>query len=200
VLKWLEDPQELASWRALARVMVRLIDPKRTEADPVNDLTGFLKQDAFDLDLRRLTLEIPDRLDKRPSDDLTVYLEIPGEDQAKKLRFEITDKQRDAQRGVTQYLLRASKQQTIAYHPGDVLWAALPLRDVDQRDQEWSLTWARGHSELYQFERLIRPPRLRPKDQPAAEGTIVEDVRISVTQGSLPPVPDLLPVVKLDRR
>jgi hypothetical protein len=201
VLKWLEDPKELASWRELARVMVRLIDPKRTEADPVKDLAAFLKRDAFDLDLRQLTLEIPDRLDMLPTDDLTLYLEVPGDDKAKKYRFEIKkNKERDAQRGVTQYLLEAANQQVIVYHVGDTFWAALPLREVDKRDQEWSLTWARGHSELYQFERLIRPPRLRPKDQPANEGKIVEDVRIIVTEGSLPPIPDLMPVVKLDRR
>jgi hypothetical protein len=198
VLKWLEDPRELASWRVLARVLVRLSEPKRNEADPVKDLAAFLKRDEFELDLRRLTLEIPDRLNKHSTDDLVVYLQRAGETIS--YRFEIIGNPRDARRGVTQYLLQATKQAPIVYHPGDLLWAEMRLRDVDKRDEEWTLTWARCRSELYQFERLTRPPRLRPKDQPTSEGKIVEDVSVTVTQGTLPLVPDLVPVVKLDRR
>jgi hypothetical protein len=197
VVKWLEDPRELASWRVLARVLVHLSDSKRSEADPVKDLAAFLKRDVFDLDLRRLTIEIPDRLDKQPTDELAVYLQPAGD---KHLFVKTDNKQRDAQRGVTRYLYRAVKQASIVYHPGDVLWAELPLRDVDKRDQDWRFTWVRGRSELYQFERLARPPRLHLKDKPATEGKIVEDVTVTITQGSLPLVPDLMPVVKLDRR
>jgi hypothetical protein len=198
VFKWLEDPRELASWRVLARTLVHLSDPKRAEADPVKELAAFLKRDEFELDLRRLVLEIPDRLNKHSTDDLVVYLQRAGETTS--FRFEIIGNPRDAKRGVTQYVLQAAKQAPIVYQPGDVLWAELRLRDVDKRDEEWTLTWARCRSELYQFERLTRPPRLRPKDQPTAEGKIVEDVTVTITQGTLPLVPDLVPVVKLDRR
>jgi hypothetical protein len=198
VLKWLEGPRELASWRVLALTLIRLIEPKRNEADPVKDLAAFLKRDEFDLDLRRLTLEIPDRLNKHSTDDLVVYVQRAGETTG--YRFEIIGNPRDAKRGVTQYQLQAAKQAAIVYQPGDLLWAEMRLRDVDKRDEEWTLTWARCRSELYQFERLTRPPRLRPKDQPTSEGKIAEDVTVTVTQGSLPLVPDLVPVVKLDRR
>jgi hypothetical protein len=197
VLKWLEDPRELASWSVLARVLVHLSDSKRFEADPVTDLAAFLKRDVFEIDMRRLTIEIPDRLDKQPTDELAVYLQPAGD---KHLFVKTDNKQRDAKRGVTRYLYRALKQATIVYHPSDVLWAELPLRDVDKSDQDWRFTWVRGRSELYQFERLSRPPRLHLKDQPATEGKIVEDVTVTITQGSLPLVPDLMPVVKLDRR
>jgi hypothetical protein len=201
VLKWLQNPPELASWRVLARVLARLSDPARAEPDPVNDLSDFLKRDAFEIDLRRLTIEIPDRLDKRPTDDLAVYLQPAGQDKPVGYLFKPVGKQHDAQRGVKLYVYEAEKQQTMLYRPGDVFWAVLPLRgDEEKRDQEWSLTWARGRSELYQFERLSRPPRLHLKGQPNTEGEIVEDVTVTINQGSLPSVPDLMPVVKLTGR
>jgi hypothetical protein len=111
------------------------------------------------------------------------------------LAFKETDRQHDAQRGVTKYQFRPVKQQLLAYKPGDVLWASIALRESDE---EWLLTWARSRSAVYQFERLTRPPRLHRKNQENTEGDITEDVTLTITEGNLPAVPDLMPVVKLE--
>jgi GTPase SAR1 family protein len=197
IAKWLDDPTELASWRVLARVLVRLHEPKRAEPDPVKDLAGFLKQESFEIDLRRLMLEIPDQLGKRPTDDYVIYLRPAGSD-GKSVAFEISERQHDAQRGVTRYQLRPVKSQSLTYHPGDALWATLALRDTENSDQEWALTWTRGRSLVYQFERLIRSPRLHRKGQDSLEGKLVEDVLLTVMDVPLPTVPDLVPVVRFD--
>jgi hypothetical protein len=198
LLKWLNDPTELIAWRELAHVLVRLHDPKRVEPDPVKELETFLKRESFEIDLRRLSVEIPDRLNKRPTGDLTIYI-TSGDKPSATQAFEIADSRRDAQRGVTQYQLRPVKQQALVYKPGDVLWASIPLRDTEKRDEEWLLTWARGRSAVYEFERLARPPRLHRKDQDNTEGKIVEEAKLTISEGSLPTVPDLMPVVKLER-
>jgi hypothetical protein len=76
----------------------------------------------------------------------------------------------------------------------------LPLRDTAKRDEEWVFTWSRCRSEVYQFERLSREPRLHRKDQKTTEGKLAEGVTLTVTQGSgIPSMPDLVPVVLLDQ-
>jgi GTPase SAR1 family protein len=198
LLKWLSDPKELAAWRELARVLVLLFDPKRAEPDPVKELEAFLKRESFEIDLRRLSFELPDRLNKRPTGDLTIHI-TSGEMQIAAQPFEIVDRKREAQRGVTQYQFRAVKPQVLVYKPGDVLWASIPLRDTEKSDEDWTLTWARGRSAVFEFERLARPPRLHRKDQDNTEGKIIDEATLTIIEGSLPAVPDLMPVVKLER-
>jgi hypothetical protein len=198
LLQWLNDPKELAAWRELARVLVLLFDPKRAEPDPVKELESFLKRESFEIDLRRLSFELPDRLNKRPTGDLTIHI-TSGDKQLAAQAFEIIDRKREPQRGVTQFQLQAAKPQALIYRPGDVLWASIPLRDTEKRDEEWMLTWARGRSAVYEFERLARPPRLHRADQENTEGKIVDEATLTIAEGNLPAVPDLMPVVKLDR-
>jgi hypothetical protein len=200
VLDWLADPVELRPWRRLARVLVRLADPDRSELDPVTDLAAFLKQDKFSLDPRRLSLEIPDILGKKPAGALTIYLRAG--DNVSSLVFEILpSKQRDAQRQVTTYNLHLKDKETLIYRPGDSLWAELPVRDSSKPEEEWQFLWATSRSLVYQFERLRRSPRLLRKGQETSEGKIEDGVVLTVTQGSLgPAVPDLVPVVHLGSR
>ena len=62
------------------------------------------------------------------------------------------------------------------------------------------LTWARDRSSVYQFERLRRPPRLHKANEPNTEGTLEEGVRLLIDPpDGVPRVPDLLPVVRLER-
>jgi hypothetical protein len=62
-------------------------------------------------------------------------------------------------------------------------------------------TWARSRSEVYQHERLARPPRLHRRDQGNTTGELAAGVVLRATEGTgIPPAPDLLPVVRLDKR
>ena len=109
--------------------------------------------------------------------------------------FEQTgEAKRDPDRRITVYQLDLKKGKRIVYLPGDDHWATLPLRDNMQ------LTWALNRSTRYQFERLLRPPRLHKADEPNAKGERMEGVRVLVSPAEgWPRVPDLLPVVRLSR-
>jgi hypothetical protein len=190
VRNWLTNPQELVSWRVLALVLARLHEPD--PVDPVSDLASFLQKTSFALDLERLTLEIPDSLKVRPAPGamLSVYLK---DEEKPALRFESSgDGRHDAQRRVTTYVYRPVEGQRLTYRPGDRFLAVLPLRD------HFTLTWLRDRSAFYQFERLVRPPRLHKEDQPPTQGDLAEAVRVTVAPPEgLPRVPDLVPVVPL---
>ena len=65
----------------------------------------------------------------------------------------------------------------------------------------WVFDWVRGRSEVYQFDHLRRAPQLHQKDQGAAKGEPAQGVALNPAAGStLPAVPDLMPVVKLDKQ
>jgi hypothetical protein len=192
---WLASPEELQGWRVLANVLLRLHTPEAE--DPIAALDAFLRQDRFDLEMRRLLLEIPNDLDVRPAGKLTVHHYV-GQEQRPALVYELSgDPQRDPRRQVTIYTFRPDSAATLTYRPGDTIWTELPFKDAQNR--EWKLTWARSRSpHVYQFERLVRPPRLHRKDQANTEGKVIEGAGLSVSpERGIPPVPDLLPVVKL---
>jgi hypothetical protein len=98
--------------------------------------------------------------------------------------------ERDDSRRVTTHTFRARDRQRLAYHPGEAFWATLPLRDGQ------SLTWTQAHSGAYQFERLLRPPRLHRSAEPSAEGTLLEGIQLTITPADgVPRVPDLMPII-----
>ncbi len=194
VRSWLRAPEELESWRVLASVLVRLDDPEAS--DPVTALAEFLAKTSFTLDVRRLTLEIPESLGVKPAADgrFLIYHPASSGDKPALVFEQSSDGERDAERRVWTYRFRNSEGQRLTYRPGDSLWGTLSLRD----DQ--SFTWVRGRSLMYQFERLAQPPRLHPTKEAATAGTLEEKVRLTITPSDgLPRLPDLLPVVRLER-
>jgi hypothetical protein len=196
---WSAMPVELTDWRILARVLLRLADPERADSDPIDDLNAFLGRESFDLALKTLTLEIPDSLKLRPDGDLTIDQTMMATKKDVSLAFTVSDKKRDAQRGVTTYTLRPKDAATLTYHPGDDLNAALPVQDGNER--ALTLTWGRGRSQVYQFEHLTREPRLHARGAAPTTGTMEPKIRLEVPpgQGMIPRVPDLIPVVKFDK-
>ncbi|MGH7171618.1 MAG: hypothetical protein ACRELG_15185 [Gemmataceae bacterium] len=198
VRDWLRDPKDLQDWRTLAQVLIRLQDPARPHApassDPVSGLAEFLDRGSFTLTIRRLTLEIPESLERKPAADanLSIYhLASAGEKPA--LLFEQSGEgERDPRRRTWRYSFRVREPQTLTYRPGDALWARLPLRD------DWMLTWVRCHSLMYQFERLTRQPRLHKKNEMTTSGTLEEEVRLTILPADgVPRMPDLMPVARL---
>jgi GTPase SAR1 family protein len=196
---WLARPADLGAWDVLARVLLRLGDPDRADPDPVADLVAFVDRNSFELALAGLTLDVPDAVKIRPDGDLTVTQVELGSKKEVTLRFGVTDKKRDLQRGVTTYTLRPQSGSTLTYRPGDDLNAQLPVRDAEDRPAK--LTWARGRSRVYQFEHLNREPRVHARDAEPQTGRLEAGIRLSVGPGlgSIPRVPDLVPVVKLDK-
>jgi hypothetical protein len=194
VRAWLVTTTQLTEWDRLAVLLARLADP-RAES-PVAALAAFLAQDRIDLDLQSFTLQVPDELRVRPAGRLTIYYRT-GSDVLTFRRF--GDDQRDPRRRVTMYTFIPDAGKAIVYQPGDKLWAELPLKDSADRDLLF--TWARSRSLTYQFERLLRPPRLHRKDQDNTAGDLKEDVVLTVVpERGAPRLPDLLPVVELQKR
>lgn len=196
---WLADPADLAAWRVLARLLLHLADSEHGDFDPVTDLAAFRARDSFELTLKGLTLEVPDAVKLRPDGDLVIYQVESTPKKDVSLHFTVTDKKRDAQRGVTVYALRPKDGSSLTYRPGDDLNAELPVRDADDRTAK--LTWGRGRSQVYQFEHLTREPRLHARNAEPTAGQIEPAIRLQVAagQGTIPRLPDLVPVVKLDK-
>jgi hypothetical protein len=195
VSDWLlGNPEELSAWRELALVLLRLRE--RVAQDPVTALATFLQRTTFSLEPKRITLELPDGQRGRvpSSAELSIYHPRTSSKGPALVFEQAGEPKRDADRRVTVYTFQLSKGDRIVYLPGDDLWATLPLRENMQ------LTWQRNRSTTYQFERLLREPRLHKADEDARKGELVEDVRVAFSPAEgWPRVPDLLPVVRLAR-
>jgi hypothetical protein len=192
VRAWLASPEELQAWRVLATVLARLQNVEGT--DPVTALNAFLGKDRFDLVLRRLVLEIPDDKKIRPAGKLLIHHRSSEEDRPN-LVFELLgDERHDARKQVMRYTFQPTAGISLAYRPGDLLWADLPVKSGDETD--WVLTWASSHSPVYQFERLVQPPRLHRMGQSNLEGQLQEGIRLEThPEDGVPKVPDLMPIV-----
>ncbi len=194
VREWLRQPRELAAWRALAVLLTRLHEPDAT--DPVEDLYTFLGRTSFPIALQRVVLEIPDssRVRPAPGASLSVYHPPTAGDRPALVLEASGEGERDSRGRVWHYVYRLVSGQRITFHPGDRFWASLPLRD------DLVLTWARERSALYRFECLRRPPRMHKAGEANTEGSLQEGVRLTIQpEDGVPAVPDLLPVVRLER-
>jgi hypothetical protein len=194
VRAWLKDPEELSAWRVLAVVLTRLHDPDA--GDPVAALQSFLQKTSFSLAFNRISVEIPDSLKVKPGSSAAyvVYHPASSGDKPALVLEQSGEGERRAKDRVSVYTFRLVEGQRITYKPGERMWASLPLRDEDV------LTWARDRSSMYQFESLLRPPRLHKKDEPNTAGSLQEGVKVVVSPPEgIPKVPDLLPVVKLEK-
>ncbi len=195
--QWLAgNPPELNGWRELVRLLARLRNPK--SEDPVAALSEFLRQDRFELELTQITLVIPDDLKARPVGNL-VIVHRPASGETRLSFVQRGAGQHEAEGRQTRYTFVPEGRATLTYHPGDTLWAELPVnRDADNRERQ--LLWSGCRSLVYQFERLQKPPRLRRTEPPEAS-TVADGVQLIVSPASgVPTVPDLLPVVKLTKR
>jgi hypothetical protein len=200
VRNWLRDPKELEDWRVLAGVLIRLHDPGKSGApessDPISGLAEFLDRASFPLTIRRLTLEIPEGLERKPADKahLSIYHPATAGEETPALVLQLSGEgERDPERRVWTYQFRVAEERTLTYRPGDALWATLPLRD------DWMFTWVRSRSLTYRFELLTRPPRLHKRGEEAAtRGTLEEEVRLTIIPADgVPRLPDLIPKVQL---
>jgi hypothetical protein len=189
---WLRQPEELLSWRELARVVSRLIEGGAP--DPVTALQEFLARGQFDLKIQSLTVEIPELRGLRPRAEARLVVQHSGSSRQPALAFEPAGEPTlDSARRVRAYTYRLAEGKGIVYKPGDSLWAELPLAGSKER-----LVWSQSRSALYQFERLRMPPRLQSSAATSLdEGRLLDDVRlVPRPEDGVPAVPDLMPWVK----
>jgi hypothetical protein len=194
VREWLRQPRELASWRVLAVVLARLHDPDAP--DPVDDLAEFLGRTSFPIAIERIVLEVPDSSRARPAPaaPFSVYHQPPAGEAPALVLEPSGEGERDPRGRVWRYVYRLASGQRLTFHPGDRFWASLPQRD------DLVLTWARERSAMYRFECLRRPPRLHKAGEANTEGSLQEGVRLTIhPEDGVPRVPDLLPVVRLEK-
>jgi len=192
---WLELPASTAGWHPLSVRLLRLVD--RQAPAPVQVLSTFLNQPQFDVELQRLVLKLPKRLPIAPAGKLTIYL-AEGDEVKTTLAFKVQGEP-SADDSFTRWTFvpdaGAAVSYRLAYRPGDTLWADLPVQTTDGKDR--MLTWSLCRSQVFQFERLTRPPRLHKPEQLATDGELILDAALQVSEGIVPRLPDLLPVVRL---
>src|SRR5262245_15102888 len=185
----------LTEYRELTAFVAKLADPDAD--DPVHATAFFLRRETFDLDIRRVRLRIPDTLSDaivRPAGNLTiVHRKADGGEPVRITLRPDGEPQRDKQSLVYSFVVAGPS--TLTYRPGDPFLAELPVR---KGDRDLKFTWANSRTTSYQFERLVREPRLHTPEQSHAEGVVAEGVTTEVTDGKFPMVPPLVPVVRLD--
>ncbi len=196
VRRWLQtEPEELARWRMLARVLRRLAEPEET-LDPVEELVQFLERGSFALKVTRLRLELPRDLGVEPAGNLTITHEVDGKETTLTLE-PFGEAQYDPQKRVTTYTFRTFAEGGIVYRPGDELWAKLTVRKSGEAGT-WALSWISGRSRLYEFEHLSRGAWLHRDSEKPTTGRYYEELHLVPPKDApLPKVPDLMPVVKL---
>lgn len=197
---WLDRPDELAGWRGLARPLGRIASANWIE--PINELATFLKQDRFRIEIGRMKLEVPRSLGLQPAGRLEIYHPRTNRN-GPAMVFEPDNIDRpstDNVRGTKVWTLRlVSDEKVLSYVPGDDLWVKLPVTD---EQGEWMLTWARSRSMLWQFERLRNAPQKHRRNEENSDKDERPEVllRQFTPEGGVPTVPELVPVVRLDRR
>jgi hypothetical protein len=193
VRTWLgKNPEELASWRFLAGVLLRL--QKRSPEDPVEALAAFLGKKQFVLEPKTLTLELPDLSGLVPQAEKPLVVLHPASDRQPALAFEPSgEPQHDRARRVRIWTYRLTVGDRVIFRPGDNLWAELRLRGGKER-----LVWSQARSALYLVERLRNPPRQQPVNAKSLDdGRLIERARLLIRpEDSVPRVPDLLPDVR----
>lgn len=186
---------EVQPYREFALFLTRLYDP--VAGDPVNLMVDFLRRTSFNIELRELRLSVPDTVEMMqltPVDPLQVHHLPQGDSKVQTISLQqvgeaIKDK---TGRWVYTYMLKDGEPR-FTFKPGDTTWATLKLRAGTKPMQ---FTWAKGHSLMYQFERLTREPRVHEPDKANTTGPYADGVQLTVAKGTLPQIPALLPVVK----
>jgi hypothetical protein len=186
----------LQDWRELTSYLARLAEP--TAEEPVQATAAFLKRASFELEIKRVRVRIPDTLSDapvRPSGDLLIAHRRPGSEATLLSLRPEGEPQRDKQS--LAYTFAATGNGIITYHPGETFFAELPTR---KGDRDLKLTWASSRTMSYQFERLMREPRLHAPDQSNVEGLLADGVTVNVVDGKLPAVPPMVPIVWLEKK
>lgn len=193
--QWLAQAGELHDLRELLIAFRRFLQP--TYEDPASELSAFLHRDRFESRLNAIRVSVADDVSGRkltPTGNFTIIVSHG----AQTTRHTFTKDAMVATNGQKAkiYSFSAADQGRIILHPGDAIWAELPVRDAQNKD--WLLIWRDNgaRSALYQFEQLLLTPLLKSADsgikpQKADGVSLMFDPK-----DGWPRVPDLLPSLK----
>jgi hypothetical protein len=187
----------LRDWRDLIAFTARLADP--TAANPVEVTAAFLKKTSFDLEPKQLKVRIPDSLSDapvRPAGDLLLVHRKRDGDETTRVTLRLAgEPERDKQSLI--YTFTATGNAAMTYRPGDTFFAELPMR---KGTRDLKLTWASSRTLAFQFERLLREPRLHEPEQSNVDGLLAVGITVTVTDGQFPAVPPMVPIVRLEKK
>lgn len=185
----------LADWRAVVGYVNQLLEP--AAENPVDVTAAFVRRTSFELDPRRVRVRIPDTLSDapvRPAGDLVlVHQKAEGGEPVRVTLRPEGDPQRD--RLTVVYTFAGGSP--VSYRPGDAYYAELPVK---KGDQDLRFTWSAARTRSFQFETLVREPRMHAPDQRNFDGLPADGVTATVAEGKFPTVPAMVPVVRFDQK
>jgi GTPase SAR1 family protein len=188
---WLRQPKELADWRIIADILLGL--NQQEAKDPIGELSSFLGQDSFAIELKSVVVEIPMAAELSPGRELKIF--HPGQDRLCCTLTRAGEAKLDEKSRTWGQRYDANSTEAIHYRPGDHLSARLLTRD--SRENEVVLTWGaakdRGRSVVYQFQSLFLSPFQHRDNQEFDKGRTVSGAALRIGEGQCPRVPDLFP-------
>jgi GTPase SAR1 family protein len=194
---WLMTPP-LRDFRELLDFVSKLLDP--THEAPVAEAAGFLRQASFDIQLRRLTVVVPNNLPQgimQPGGPLQVHWRPQGPNAVgATLMFRLDKKSvvEDARERKFTFILEEGDGKVL-FKPGDEFSAELPLLKAGK---EWEFVWSHAPTASFAFACLTREPILRTA-MAKERGSIAEGVTVTI-DGRFPVVPALLPDLRRERK
>jgi len=197
IADWLLQP-ELKQWHELTTFLSKLLEP--AAGDPVETTAEFLRKKTFDIQIRFVTLSIPNNLPQgplAPTELLKVHLRTQGTPSIRStlafriIKGETVEGTRDKK---YRYVLDEGDGR-LTFKPGDEFGAELRAM---KGDKPWQFTWLSSRTASFAFEALSRPPTLQPVGSddrgPSADGVTL------LIEGKFPTVPALIPDVRRDRK
>jgi GTPase SAR1 family protein len=196
IADWLKSPA-VQEWSELIALLAKYRKPE--EEDPVSQTVSFLRKKEFPIEIRSLSLRIPDNLSDnplRPDGDFKLLIQTNGQILDKSLKLQGSGKREGTNATVYEFRPTGDKPLTFTLAPGDVISPQLTLRE---RMKPWQLSWVRCRTNTYQMERLLREPRLHEPDKLSSTGEVARGVTLKV-DGVFEQVPELIPGGVYDRK
>ncbi len=180
---------ELRSWGRFLQLLLSWSDPTRGEADPVAELTEFLKADQFTLPISAVEVSVPNSLRVQIFTPDGVLLLTSG---SRTLRLKLSDEVKSDANGSTYRFVPAIPLTPLEYRPGESFTAELPLKAGTSK---YVLRWTRSRTTTFAVEKLFLDPDLE-RLQPAEKPQRTTGIRVKILPekpGGL--IPELLPTL-----
>ena len=185
---------ELKDWGRLLQLLQSWSDPSHGEADPVAELTAFLKAEKFSFPISAIEVTLPNSLRVQVlAPDSALQLTVtPAEGQARTLNLKVSADVKSDANGSTYRFVPAIPLTPLEYRPGDGFAAELALKS---RSARFTLRWTRSRTTAFAFEKLLLDPDLEgvPSEDKPQRATGVRVKLLPNKPNGL--VPELLPSV-----
>ncbi len=191
--EWLLAPAQ-KEYRELQQIVRHIYEP--AAEDSCEAFNRFVNQRSFSIAPKSLKLFIPDTLREfrlRPESNFAINYRASGAAKASAVTFKMEGEGIREKNGMNYLFVADSSASAISYAPGDALSAELMLKESEK---SWQFSWIRSRTASYQFERLLREPKLHEPTKGVNSGDWADGVKLTVTEGAIPAIPDLLPNVR----